>query len=115
VPALKVEWFESEGSIPAKEISLINDWLDKNAEAIHDIYHLVQEYEMEVVKIIDGNQETESDGRIRITSYDLYFVIDAILVVKSEEIQYPDRLESSRSLRYLAKVEIPCDEPGDEE
>ena len=112
---MEVKWFGREGSLSLAEKKKIEGWLKENAEGIHDIYHLVQEYKMEAFKIIDGTQDTDEAGKIRITSNELYVLPEDILIVKSEETQSSEKMESIKSMKYLAKIEIPCDEEHDEE
>jgi len=39
-----------------KDAKMIEKWIVKNAGNIHEIFHLIQEHEMEAVKIIEGTQ-----------------------------------------------------------
>jgi len=111
VPLLKIEWFEADsGNSPdEKLIKKIQDWVDKNEEEIHEIFHIAQEYDMEAIKIIDGKQG-ESSGKITILSYDLYVLPNIILIALSDETQNPETNESTRSLKFIGEVEIPCDD-----
>jgi hypothetical protein len=108
---LKIEWFDSAlNDIPdEKQTKKIQDWIDKNEDEIHELFHIAQEYEIEAIKIIDGKQ-SQSGEKVNILSYDLYVLPNIILIAHSNEVQNPDKNESSRSLRFIGEVEIPCDE-----
>jgi hypothetical protein len=108
---LHITWFESEdgASVNKKDAKMIEKWIVKNADDIHAIFHLVQEYEMEAVKIIEGAQEKENGGT-KICSYDILFISNIILIVSCEETQDLEGSELTRKINYLGSIEIPCGE-----
>jgi hypothetical protein len=111
VLSLHITWFESEdgASVNKKDAKMIEKWIVKNAGNIHEIFHLVQEYEMEAVKIIEGTQEKEK-GRTKINSYDILFISNIILIVSCEETQDVEGSGLTRKINYLGLIEIPCGE-----
>lgn len=106
---MKVDWFEGGKPLNSGNAALIEKWVEEHSEEIHEIYHLVEEYEMEVVKVIDGRQDESPDGGTTITSYDLYIIVNAVMVIMSEEVQAAGSNESTRHVTYLGEVEVPCD------
>lgn len=73
---LAIEWYPTveELGIPESDIVFIQEWVVKNADELHEIYHFVQDHEMEGSKIIDGRQLTAPDGKIEIISYELHLL-----------------------------------------
>lgn len=111
---MHITWFESDdgASVNKKDAKMIEKWIAKNTDEIHEIFHLVKEYEMEAVKIIQGTQGKVENGSTKINSYDIFFISNLILIVGCEETQDEEGGGLTRKINYLGSIEIPC---GDEE
>lgn len=109
---MHIAWFELDdgASLNKKDAKMIEKWITKNADDIHEIFHLVQEYEMEAVKIIDGTQEKMENSSTKINSYDIFFISNLILIVGCEETQDAEGSGLTRKINYLGSIEIPCGE-----
>jgi len=107
-----LQWFDTaEDSMHKENLNAIEEWVQANADNIHDIFHYVVDSEIEASKIIDGKQEKDAEGRIKISSYELYFFSNLMLIVYSEETQDLEKSEVLRKVKYLGELSMECGEP----
>ena len=107
---MKINWFLEGAALKGKELKAIEKWISEHSDEIHEILHIVQEYEMEAFKIIHGSQEMMKSGISKINSIELFFIPNLVLVVYSEEVHEAKGGKLTRKLNYLGSLEIPCDD-----
>jgi hypothetical protein len=113
--SLRITWFDDshpDKPGPGEDRQLIKDWVKNNREDLLDIAKFANENEVEAVRIISGDQETNEDGRITLRTLELHFIRGLILILKTMEIQEPGSFESKRLANQLGYLEMPHQEEG---
>lgn len=106
-----LQWFDTaESAVHKGNLQNIEEWVKANIDNIHDIFHYVGDSEIEASKIIDGKQEKDGEGNIKISSYELYFFSNLMLIVYSEETQDIQKSEAIRKVQYLGELTLECAE-----
>lgn len=108
---MDITWLDSElpGASLRKDRSLVGSWLKEHREEVHGLCHLVEEMEIEAVRILSGEQETDEEGRVTLRTLEVHFMKGIVLVERVVEVQLPgsySREITSTQLGYLEP--LPC-------
>ena len=93
-------------TIAKDDIQLIEKWIEENGDQSQEIYDFVNAHEIEVANIIDGKQVSDASGKTVINSYEIFFLCNSILIVRSEELQDTDNQDLSRKIQFLGELTI---------
>jgi hypothetical protein len=108
---LKMVWFENElpgGENPEKFKTQVKAYSRENEEEIHELLHFAGESEIELVKILNGSQEMDSEGRVTLRTVELHFMKDLILIERVVEVQEPGSYDTRSTSTQLGYLDLPC-------
>jgi len=103
-----------------KAKALVKVWVGENEGEIHALSHLVNENELEAVKVLDGEQDTDGQGRVTLTTLELHFLKDLILIERVVEAQEPGSYTTTSESTQLGYMTPPacgdvCRDPSPKE
>jgi hypothetical protein len=107
---MKIIWFDNDlpdGNQHRGDRAIVKTWVREHEEEVHDVSHLVGESEMEAVKIITGDQEVNSEGKVTLQTLELHFVKGLILIERVVEVQEPGSYTTKSASTQLGYLEAP--------
>lgn len=106
---MKIVWFDDvPGAGNPKDRATAKAWVRDNGEEIHGISHLVEESEMEAVKILKGDQEIDGEGKITLSTLELHFMKGLIVIERVVEVQEPGSYTTKSTSTQLGYLDAPC-------
>lgn len=108
--ATRIIWLrgkENAGS-SSRERAAIRGWINAHGDEFHAIYHFSEGNDVETTKIIQGDQEIGSSGKITIRTLELRFLKGVVLAVRALEEQDPGSPAMRRTATQLGYIEPSC-------
>jgi len=107
---MDIVWFDNglrEGDRSTNEKLLVRAWVRDHEEEIHGLSRLVEESEIEAVKIITGDQKINSEGKVTLCTLELHFMKGLILIERVVEVQEPGSYTTKSTSTQLGYLEAP--------
>ena len=108
---MRIVWFDNEapeGCNLKKDRATVKAWVRDNDDMLHGIAHLVEETEMEVVKILAGDQETNNEGKVTLRTLELHFMKGLIVIERVVEVQETGSFTTKSTSTQVGYLDAPC-------
>lgn len=111
---MEIVWLDLlfEGNVTdiERDQERVRVWISENEAEFHKLLHLAEEMEVEVIRVIEGEQEVDTAGVITLRTLELHFMSNIVLVLRSEEVQQRGSPKTSKATVQLGYVIPPAKE-----
>jgi len=108
---MRIVWFDNEapeGCNLKKDKATVKAWARDNDDVIHGIIHLVEETEMEAVKILAGEQGANNEGKVMLRTLELHFMKGLVVIERVVEVQEPGSFTTKSTSTQIGYLDACC-------
>lgn len=91
-----------------KDRATVKAWVRDNDDMLHGIAHLVEETEMEAVKILAGEQGTNNEGKVMLHTLELHFMKGLVVIERVVEVQEPGSFTTKSTSTQIGYLDACC-------